>query len=77
MTLEELQTSWVWRHKRQILLICLLVWVLSGFIGYLVPSLVFFPLAFVNLVPIFLLLRLAQLYHAPKRWKEEAKTQSG
>jgi len=77
LTTEELRTSWVWKHKRLTLLICLLIWVVSGFIGYLLPSLLFFPLAFVNLVPIFLLLRLAGLYNAPKRLRDEAKTQSG
>jgi hypothetical protein len=55
----------------------MLVWILSGFTGYLVPSLIFFPLAFVNVVPLFLLLRLAQLYNAPKRLKDEATTNSG
>jgi apolipoprotein N-acyltransferase len=77
LTSEELRTSWVWNHKWQTLAICMLVWILSGFTGYLVPSLIFFPLAFVNVVPLFLLLRLAQLYNAPKRLKDEATTNSG
>ncbi len=73
LTSEELRTSWVWKHKRLALLVCLLIWVVSGFVGYSLPSLLFVPLAFVNMVPIFLLLRLAQLYHAPKNWKEQTK----
>ena len=39
--------------------------------------LVFFPLAFVNMIPIFTPLRLALPYQAPKRLKGEAMTYSG
>lgn len=70
---EELRTSYVWKHRRLTLLVCLLIWVVSGFVGYFRPSLIFVPLAFVNMVPIFLLLRLVQLYRAPRSWKQQSK----
>ncbi len=72
LTTEELRTSWIWKHKWQTLLVCLLVWILSGSIGYLAPSLVW-PLAFVNIIPVFVLVRLAQLYYAPNGMKNTAK----
>jgi hypothetical protein len=75
LTSEELRTSWIWKNRWPTFLISLLVLILSGFAGSLVPPLsptVYILLAVVDIASIFVLVRLAQLYHAPKRLKGEA-----
>jgi hypothetical protein len=81
LTSEELRTSWVWKHRWPTFLVCLLVLVLSGVVSALGPSrpglgffaLFYMPLGIVDVASIFVLVRLAQLYYAPKRWKDEAR----
>ena len=74
LTPEELRASRAWKHRWPTLLACLLVLAFSGFMGYLIPppSLFYIPLALVDVATIFVLLRLMQLYHAPKHWKSGA-----
>ena len=81
LTSEELRTSWVWKHRWPTLLVCLVALILSGVVGILGPSrpdlgfvaLFYIPLGVVDVASVFTLLRLAQLYYAPKSWKDETK----
>ncbi len=70
----ELRDSRVWRHRWSTLLVSLLVLACSAIVGYSVslPALLYIPLALVDITSTFFLLRLTQLYHAPKSWKGEA-----
>ena len=75
LTSEELQASWVWKHRWPVFLVCLLVLVLRGImssVGPPMPSLFYIPLGLVNVVAVLVIVRLAQLYYAPKRLKSEA-----
>ena len=81
LTSEELRTSWVWKHRWPTFLVCLVVLILSGVLGALGPSrpelgfvaLFYIPLGVVDVASVLILVRLAQLYYVPKRWKDEAK----
>ena len=81
LTTEEWRTTWVWKHRWPTFLVCLLALILSGVVGTLGPSrpdlgfvaLFYIPLVVVDVASIFVLVRLAQLYYAPKRWKDESR----
>jgi hypothetical protein len=74
LTTEDLRTSWVWKHRWLALLIGSCLTASTGSIGYFIP--ITFPfntlLGVVFIASVLLLVRLLQLYHAPKRLKEEA-----
>lgn len=73
LTTDELRNSWLWRHKRSAVIACLAYLAVSGiFTRFLVGTFWVIPVSFGNLVPVFVLLRLLQLYHAPRLMKAEA-----
>ncbi|MDG7006885.1 MAG: hypothetical protein JRN06_01425 [Nitrososphaerota archaeon] len=73
LTTEELRNSWLWKHKRSSAAACLAYLSLSVIVTrFLVGTFWVIPVGLGNLVPVFVFLRLLQLYHAPRQMKVEA-----
>jgi hypothetical protein len=70
---EELHESRLWKHRWTAFLVCLFVLALGGLVASLRvrPYALYIPLGLAEIISALVLLRLMQLYYAPKEMKSE------